>query len=275
MEFEELQLRGGSDQVFSIPPLGPKAETVTRLGIFSSGHIDGLQQFTNVTALHVDHFPRNGLDITRFGKLEHFSCEWQKDFLQVFGMRSVVSLDLFHFPEHDCRLFQSMPQLKSVSLTQGALKTLLGLEGCEHLEELSLSYLRNFTDLDSLNHFTQLRHIDLRNLPKVKGTVTVAAFPVLQTIYVANAPVTVDLSSLNDLSQLEKLWLAAPLTNLSWDKLFSRPRLRLAGLFAEADTPKSDAFFIELAKKYGRRLEKIERAGPRGRHIQLTFSVET
>jgi hypothetical protein len=191
----------------------------------------------------------------------------------IFASKTLSAVSIAHYSEQDCSSFRSLPQLMGVSFTQGALKSLQGLETCKKLESLGLAYLRNFADLGALGRFPRLRRLHLENLPKLKAAIDVSGLTHLEFIYVvASSDVTVSLAGIGSMANLDRLWLNVLHERLDLDDLFALTRVRLVGLRQIADLTASDAELRERAALHGRNLVKIDRVGPKkNRQVQMTF----
>jgi hypothetical protein len=191
---------------------------------------------------------------------------------QIAKLQGLKYVGLVGYSGVDCLGFTSLSQLRAIALTQGRLQRLDGLEECQALEDISLAYLRNLTDIANLEKLVGLTDISLMSLPKVAGTISVSNYPLLQSLYIMSCKLSVDLSGLSKNQYLKKLALGVLHTNLNWDDLFSLRNLSTVGLIVDDSAP-SDQELMDLSSKYGHALEKIERAGPRKKsHLRLFFS---
>jgi hypothetical protein len=270
-EFDWLELRGGENQVFDIPALGKK-KGIKRLLLVASGIVRGLEQFAEVPEIELTTIPKNGVDLSIFTKPTLLRCEWEKALAkQVFGLTSLREMDVVGFSEPDCKAFSALPRMLGIGFTQGRLQSLAGLEECEELEELSLAHLKDLCDLSRLAKLTSLRDLSLTNLPKLQGTLDVAVFKRLRSLYVVSSPLTINLKALHDAPDLELLWLNVPGEGLEWTSLFQKKRLQKVGLLESTDMP-SDDELMTLAKQNSRQLAGIQHVGPKkSRQLQIMF----
>lgn len=276
LDFEELQLRGGPSHAIHLPSLGKKAADVKRMLIAASGTVSGLQQFSNVETLDMPHRPKTGGDIASFPKLKSLFLEWNAAYASGLSLsQCLVELGLMGFPAVNRNDLEAQQCLRALSVSQGTIRALEGLEKCTELADVSLAYLRKFDDMASLRACRRLEKLSITNVPKLKGTLMASWWPALKRLYVVGTGASVDLSQIAELRGLEQLWVAVAHTGPDWEKVFALPRLMTVGLM-EGPSGVDDQDLHAFAAKSNRRIARIEHAGRRGsRQVQITMAAAT
>ena len=166
-----------------------------------------------------------------------------------------------------------MKQLQSLTLVQGRLRSLEGLEDHPGLVSLELSLVKNLEDIRALDGLSRLDRLHLQQIPKATGRIRIRAYPKVRTFYVAgnHKELRVDLAGLRELKHLRKLWVMADKEPFDFEDVFLLPHLTLAGFTSPAGSLDDDEL-RSLAGRHGRELTKIHRARSRGVDvIQLNF----
>ncbi len=269
-EIETLELSGGS---FLIPRLGKKALELKNLEIRTSGIVEGLEQFENIEELTVEFLPENGLDLSLFPKLIDLSFEREKSLeKQLDNLQGLRRILITGYSGTDCSVFPSMQQLESLTLIQGRLRSLQGLESCHRLQELDLALIRGLEDITAIHTLSGLKKLSLANLPKAEGTLKISRYPEIEFFYmVKSANLSVDMSGLRGHMGLRKLWLVGSVKKLDWPDVFTLPELEMVSL-PEGPTPLDDDMLRSLATRHGKMMKSIQRTGPkRDRNILIKF----
>jgi len=267
-----LDLRGGEKHEFHIPELGGKARELKGLALHCSGVLEGLEQFSNIESLNIGSWPKNGLDLTMFGKLKslYIDAEKRAD-RQLSRLPCLEAISIIGYSEQDCSAFSGMNSLRSLFFSQGRLRTLQGLESCPSLSSLELAYIRNLEDIQAIHGLGKLENIWLENLPKVTGMLSLQQFPDLKSFYASKVNLIVDVSGLHNLRSMQKLWLNLPFEGLDWEDIFMLPDMKLVGVSTEEGIP-GDEEFHRLAERHGKPLKEIIRIGKRKpKAVQLKF----
>ncbi|WP_147145094.1 hypothetical protein [Oceanithermus desulfurans] len=272
--FEVLELSGGRDQAFRIPDLGEKALELKSIKLGALGVVEGLEQFKNLEHLYVDAWPKNGLDLRIFPRLRRLHIHQVKPAeKQLSGLPDLIEIGIAGYTGLDGSLFSSMKHLQSLTLVQGRLRSLEGLEDHPKLKSMELSLVRNLVDLRALDRLSRLEHLHLQQLPKATGMIRIRTFPKMRTFYVAGShkELRVDMAGLRELKHLQKLWVMAGKEHFGFEDVFLLPHLTLAGFTSPTGTPGDDEL-RSLAGRHGRQLTKIHRARSKGVDvIQLNF----
>ena len=270
--FTTLDLRGGEKQEFSIPELGAKAHELKALSLHCNGVLEGLEQFSNIESLNVGSWPKNGLDLTMFGKLKSLYIDAEKKVdRQIPRLPSLESIGITGYSEQDCSAFAGLKYLRSLSFSQGRLRTLQGLESCPSLSSLEFAYIRNLEDVETIHGLGTLENIWLENLPKVAGNLSLQNYPGLKSFYASKVDLVVDVSGLRNLGSMQKLWLNVPSEGLEWEDIFMLPKIRLVWIRTKEGIPSDEKFHL-YAERHGKTVKEIERIGirkPKG--VKLDF----
>ena len=154
-----------------------------------------------------------------------------------------------------------MKSLESICIGQGKLSSLSGIENFKHLKSVSIGGARNFTDIERLYKLKYLEDIYLEDLPNLTGSMDLSTFNNLNSIYVVNSPVYVDISTLHKLSSPWRIWLNVQHVNLKWQDLFKKPALKSIGLMKGKDFAYNDEDLRSIAKESGRSILSINHVG--------------
>jgi hypothetical protein len=264
-EFESLELECDADQSIEIPPLGSAAELLEMAELRVAGRQVGLEQIESLRTIDLPlGLPANGLPLSSFPRLRSLTinCDNQTHDL-LAGRESLEGLGLVGWRDEDARLLSQFRELRELTLTQGRIRTLQGLEALENLQTLNLAYLRGFADLSSVCCLRNLASLDIENAPRLAGTLSIAAFSSLKSLRVVSTPISVDLGGLKQHGQLQKLWLNGECNNLSWPDLLALPEIRIVAI----PVGESGAALVDdierLVASHGRSIRKLDMIGPR------------
>lgn len=268
-DFDVLVLSGGEGQDFKIPDLGANSQKVLSLRLMASGVINGLNQFEDsLVSLDIMTVPSNGVEIKDFPHIQHLSLEWDKKIeAQVHEIESLTSLFIRFYKYKNIDKLNCLNNLKKLSLSQGAVASIKGIN--LNLESLDLSYLKNFTDIDTINDLTNIRRIDCQNIKKAQGVVKLNQFKKANFIRFVDTGCTLDFEGINHLHDLEKIWSNGEHINVNWEQIIALPKLKIVGLI---DSMITDDEIKLMAQKASKKIENLTRAGTKkAPHIQITF----
>lgn len=274
-EFESLELECGAGQTLEIPPLGGAAKLLETVELRIAGRLIGLDQFESLTTIDLPlGRPENGLSLSPFPKLRSVTIECDNETHDLLaGCDRLERLGLIGWRGADASQLSGFRELRELAFTRGRVKTLQGLEGLENLQTLSLGYLRAFTGLSSVLRLRRLTSLDIENAPKLAGTLPVAALTSLESLRVVSTPISVDLSGLEKLSQLRRLWLNTECANLTWSSLLSLPEIKIVSVPAGKEDASLVSHVEGLVALHGRTIRKLELVGPkRARICQLVLA---
>jgi hypothetical protein len=106
-----------------------------------------------------------------------------KDFAWLKHLITPVFISLCNNPHLlNLESLSSKPHLKRLLVNNTGISNLLGLEGCNSLEELSLQHCTKLTDLSGVNHLKTLKKIDLSYCPGIKSLDSLLSLPKLREI---------------------------------------------------------------------------------------------
>jgi hypothetical protein len=264
-EFESLELECDVGQSIEIPPLGNAARLLEMAELRVAGRLVGLEQFESLHTIDLPlGLPANGLPLNSFPRLRSLTinCD-NKTHGLLAGCEGLEGLGLVGWRDEDARFLGQFRQLRELTLTQGRIRTLRGLEELENLRTLNLAYLRGFADLSSVCRLRYLVSLDIENAPKLAGTLPIAAFSSLESLRVVSTPISVDLGGLKKLGQLQRLWLNGECNNLSWPDLLALPQIHIVAVPVGQSGATSIDEIERLAASHGRSIRKLDMVGPR------------
>ena len=267
--FNHLVLSGGENQNFIIPNLGEDAKKVSILWLSALGMVKGLDQFyNNVNILDITTVPENSIDINKFINLQSLSLEWDKKIeKKINSIKTLDNLFIRYYKYKDISKLQCIKQINKLSFSQGSVSNIEGVN--LSLKSLDLSYLRNYSDVDTINKLTKLTWLSCHNSKKAIGIINLGSFKNLVFVSFVDTNCIFDLKNINKLKNLEKIWSNGEHINLKWKELILLPKLKLVGLF---DNGITDEEIKAIAKKANKKIERLFRAGKKKKpHIQITF----
>ena len=235
-ETRALLLVGNEYHNFIIPNLGVKGKKISELILGVNGNIEGLNQFTSsVTNLEINTFPKNALILDDFKKVRHLSVEWnEKIEKQIDNFISLQSISIRDYYHSDLGRLKCLQNLKKLSFSLGDLENIDGLN--LNLESLSLCFLRNFMDTNYINKLKKLKKINCENLDIAKGTIKLISFKNISSVRVKNTAFKIDFQCINELTNLEVIWVNGEHKNLNWKDIISLPKLKNIYLHDEVIT---------------------------------------
>ena len=151
---------------------------LTATEIFVLAEVDNFRSVADVKGLRrleVETGRLDGLDFDRLGELTSLSVPWNNKLKGKIGrLKKLQKLKIVSYKEQSLDEFSTLANLRELTLTQGSVSTLAGLEGCRQLETLELSYLRKLEDIAAIGSLDQLKTLHVEKCPHVKSVDCIA-----------------------------------------------------------------------------------------------------
>ncbi len=146
------------------------AERVIELNVYGEfTQYKGLESFKNVQALCLSYGHK--YDFKKFEYLKSLTlANWHNNYTKAFPecFPMLEEINLQYFKGHDLSILTGLKMLKHITLHCGSLKSLAGLEKIPLLDYLHVSFHRNLVDISAIDACTNLKTLELVNLPKVE-----------------------------------------------------------------------------------------------------------
>jgi hypothetical protein len=227
--FDILVLHYGDYKDFSL--LAPYADKIKSLQIGAdSKSARGLDALTQLESLIIMGDIGKDLDLRWFPHLKN--VEFEESFPSyaktLFHCQSLEQIRIHRYDQTDCVAFGQLQNLRKIDLRQGGLRSLNGLSACAKLESISLTHLRNFTDVSEIERMPNLRDVHFDDcLPKLTDISAVIAKTDLTSLIVMGLPITMkDISWLQNFNGLQLLRLHFSVDHIDWHALFTSSSLQ-------------------------------------------------
>lgn len=201
------------------------------------------------------------IDLSTQTNLEALALQWRKNIKGLEQCRKLTKICLIEFKEANLLAIQNVENLEIVQLKTSSIKTLLGIDGLNNLQQCSIGNCRSLVSIKDLNGLQHLQTIELEACTKIT-----------------------DYDALTDLPQLESLRLVncKDIPSLGFIRRFPKLReLRLLGNTKVIDGDMSPAEGIEDAycvhfKHYTRKIEseRVKAINKANREMQRQRRLE-
>lgn len=279
MEFDEVCLFAGDFPDLSI--FAGTADKIKRLSVSSSVcemDFDSLKYLRELKYLRLSDAIKPAakgrkIDFSALPKLEVCSLSWKDYFTpSLLACPNLHTLGLWGCPAKDLQLLSGAPQLATLSLCQGSLADLRGIEHLQALRKLDLALLRNLSDITALRELKGLRELTISKCPKVEDLSPIHALSGLQELAIAGKHTFEDLEFLRNFPALKEFIFEIQLNNHDFSPIFDLSALRLGRFITLRDFVATAEQQQELARTKGRAL-KLELIGD-GKIKTATFVLD-
>ena len=201
------------------------------------------------------------IDFSVFPKLEECLFSWRDYFApSLLECPSLHTLGLWSCPEKDLHLLSTATQLTALSLCQGSLVDLRGIEHLQALRKLDLALLRNLSDIKSLRELKGLCSLNISKCAKVEDLSPIHSLSGLEELFIAGKYQLEDLDFLKHFPALKEFIFEVQLKKRDFAPLFDLPALRSGRFISLQDFVETPDALQELARGKGREL-KLELIG--------------
>jgi hypothetical protein len=234
LEFDELCLFAGD-----FPDLSGFADLagrISRLTISSGVGVCDLESLAHLKALKYLRIADGiepaskgqKLDFAAFAELEECAISWKEYFSPaLLECPALRSLAFWHCAAKDLEPLSKARQLTSLSLIQGGLVDLRGIEHLQSLHSLTLAHLRNLNDISAISQLRELRHIQVTKCPKVGELAPINSLSKLEVLHVDGKFEFEDLEFLRNFPNLKEFIFDSQVKKHDFSPLFDLRALRL------------------------------------------------
>lgn len=215
--------------------IAKSAEKIKRLTIKSYGAValSEIKIFKNITYLKIDvpndKVEKGILDFKEFGYLEDCWLYWNKNYINVFEVKTLKTLVLVSFKEKDLSKLSNLINLNSLEIYGGSFTSLVGVQNLSHLETLSLGNISNLHDTSSLSLIRKnLKTLSVCRCQKLIDWSFIAELPNLIKLTINNKNNNY-INEIYSLSKIEELHLTNP-PHLDLEKILNLPSLKVVEL---------------------------------------------
>ena len=159
-----------------------------KLDITSTSDFDFkfLSKLVNLKKLTINVDGSNDIDLSNLKKLEYLSIKWRKGIRDFENCRSLSSLCLIEFKEHDLLKLSNLKSLIDVRIKSALIENLNGLNELVNLQSLNIGSCKKLTSVRAINELPKLRHLDFDTCPNVKDYEYITSLPGLQSLRLIN-----------------------------------------------------------------------------------------
>jgi hypothetical protein len=213
LEFDELCLFAGD-----FPDLSGFADLagrISRLTISSGVGVCDLESLAHLKAL-------------KYLRIAECAISWKEYFSPaLLECPALRSLAFWHCAAKDLEPLSKARQLTSLSLIQGGLVDLRGIEHLQSLHSLTLAHLRNLNDISAISQLRELRHIQITKCPKVGELAPINSLSKLEVLHVDGKFEFEDLEFLRNFPNLKEFIFDSQVKKHDFSPLFDLRALRL------------------------------------------------
>jgi len=259
LEFDEVCLFAGDFPDLSI--FADTADKIKRLSVSTAVckmDFDSLKYLKELKYLRLSDAikpaakgPR--IDFSAFPKLEECLFSWKDYFTpSLLECPNLHTLGLWGCPAKDLQRLSTATQLTTLSLCQGSLADLRGIEQLPSLRKLDLALLRNLSDISALCELKGLCDLTISKCAKVEDFSPIYALSGLKQLAIAGKHTFEDLEFLRNFPVLEEFIFELQLDKHDFSPIFDLPALRLGRFIALRDFVETPGQQEELARAKGR-----------------------
>jgi len=279
MEFDEVCLFAGDFPDLSI--FASTADKIKRLSVSTAVcemDFDSLKYLKELKYLRLSDAIKPAakgqkIDFSALPKLEECSFSWKDYFTPaLLECPNLHTLGLWGCPAKDLQLLSSATQLSTLSLCQGSLADLRGIEQLQALQKLDLVYLRNLSDIGALRELKGLRDLSMSKCAKVQDLSAIHALSGLKELAIDGKHSFEDLEFLRNFPALTEFIFEIQLNKHDFSPIYDLPALRLGRFISLRDFVATPEEQQELARAKGRAL-KLELIGG-GKIKTATFVLD-
>lgn len=153
--------------------------------------LTGCSVYQNLDKANLNNIERLGIDAKNNGGEDWF-----------LGLQNLKELYCMSYPDRDLVRLVSRDKLEVLSVSQGKLRSLDGIETMKHLHTLDLYGMRSLTSIRGIENLKALRKVELGSCRKIDSLI-----PLLQNIYVEDIQLenTTNIRSLRDFKDIDRL----------------------------------------------------------------------
>lgn len=122
-------------------------------------------------------------DFTQFPKLRLFDSNWRNSLKSVLESQTITSLGLGKHPFETLEPFANMPQIETLVLHYGKLKSLKGIENLPNLKELSIFSARKLESLDGIQNAPKLEKAVITRCKQITPDTPFAEYVTFNDLY--------------------------------------------------------------------------------------------
>lgn len=182
------------------------------------------------------------------------------------------AVGLWGCPAKDLQLLSTATQFTTLSLCQGSLADLRGIEHLQSLQKLDLALLRNLGDITALRELKDLRGLTISKCAKVEDLSPIHALSGLEELAIAGKHTFENLEFLRNFPALKEFIFEIQLNKHDFSPIFDLPALQLGRFITLRDFIATPEQQQELARAKGRTL-KLELIGG-GKIKTATFVLD-
>lgn len=258
-DYDYIQFHQIYDWESFFPVIKDYALSVKIVDTDYSFHLRNLKDFTELEGLYmcIDGTQEKPPDLSIFRKLKSAAFYWHKKYASAIATLPQLShLHIFGYGESDFVTLGKVRNLTHITLTRGKLTSLDGIQELA-LEDVELNYLRNLTDIGALATQHGLKKFSIMNVAKIADLSPINQLHELEYLYLFNCGTLPNFDWVKDLNNIAKFWVPIPCESLDWHALLSRPKLELMGVSPPKEAFRSEDDLRAIAASYGKTITKF------------------
>lgn len=264
-----LQLVNGGTMWQDLRLLVADRAEVTRLRVSGLIHaFKGLEQLCELVELDLeDYAPSPVRDFSPLQQLTVCKMGWypKLDAAAFFSLPRLSEVSLLRYRAQDFSSIGLAKRLKVLRLRWGHVKSLRGIEGCSHLEELRLTHLRGLESLEGIESCNDLRVLELESRGPLRDVhLTLGRCRGLKEVLLEGTFELPDLGWIALNPALERFRSDVAVLNVDWQSAFSAPALHELAFRYQPNSLQDDSSILAAGECAGRRIAWLEHGGTKG-----------
>lgn len=266
--YDLLQLVNGGEIWNDLQFLIPYARKIRKLrisGIFNN--FAGLDKLTELSHVNLeDCEPRPVLDLSPLSKLQSCKMGWSPRIIgsAFFSIPELQHVSLFKYAAQDCMEIGLADKLRSLILRHGSLGSLIGISGCEPLEELRLIKMKGLVLLEEIAKCRALRILEIeKGAAFIDISASLEKCSSLMEVLLDGDFEISCLSWLNANTKMTRFRSDAVVLDVDWTCIFEAPKLFEISFKHRPGMLQTDDEIKKIANHSGKQVQWIEHGGSR------------
>lgn len=145
-----------------------------------------INRLTRLRALTLESNSIFDVDLRAWPLIEELSVTWHRKFSGLSAAPNLTDFRIWSWKDRDLQRLSEAPQLRSLEIIGGSLRTLSGIEHCKKLEKLSLAYVSKVEDFEALSRLGSLHSLEIWACKRFNQVEPIAHLRSLRTLRLDN-----------------------------------------------------------------------------------------
>ncbi len=148
------------------------------------------------------------VDLSKLSGLEVLRLWWHRKTILPNSFSQLRNLELRTFSPKSKDFAIAAPKLEALSIIQGGMVSLDGIQACEHLRSVSLSYLPKLMDVKALSRVRRVSRLEIDHCKNVDSYAFLESLQNLEHLTILDSAAIESLAFVNDMPRLRHLVLS-------------------------------------------------------------------